>query len=417
MYTISVRPGPRIERFELSRIADPCPPPARGSGDCTFRVGPLTAPIGELQLKVIFKDGAGEATATYHMGTLPSKKQLLQVTAPPPTPDEEDVTLRVVMLFTDGQANQGIKDPERIVSDIKRFLATPWARDVTIHTFGFGATHNASLLRDLSDASQGVFYYVKSVDDLATLFADCLGSIVGTVAAGAVLRLTPGPRVRILEVLTTAPRSTPTPGDEAVEVELKELLNAGVRDIPVRLRVDRSAAVAASAADVDANTAAVRVLTAALRYRDALARPAAPREVRAELLLPLRETAYTEAPDAAVVEQVERHAALTALDEVRALADAGRVDAARDRARAAVEALAAGPAKDSALVAAIIKRLRALDEQLSSKHRWETDGRQCTNAMYGGLAMQRAVAASACTDVYEVQTQQEYTRCKMVSQR
>jgi hypothetical protein len=68
-------------------------------------------------------------------------------------------------------------------------------------------------------------------------------------------------------------------------------------------------------------------------------------------------------------------------------------------------------------VAAIINRLRALDEQLSSKHRWETDGRQCTNAMYGGLAMQRAVAASACTDVYEVQTQQEYTRCKMVSQR
>jgi hypothetical protein len=422
-YTVNVKPGPRIESYELS-TADGAIPPAPGSGECEFGFSPVAAPVSALQVKATFAGGAGSATAMYHMGALASKKQTLQLAVPagaapavcmPPTPTpapaptpapQGDVELRVVMVFTDGQANNGITEPSAMVRDIKARLAAPGASDVTIHTFGFGADHNASLLRDISDASQGVFYYVKSIEDLSTLFADCLGAIVGTVAAGVVLRFAPALGVQVLQVLSKQPVRTSRDSTPAwVEVELKELVNSDVRDVPVRLLVDRSVTAAPGAANVG-------LVTVELRYRDAL-NAATPREVRATCLLPLQDTAYAGAPDAAVAEQVERFTALVALDEVRELADNGRVAEARTRARAAVTSMSTGAAKESALVQAMASKLGELDEQLVNEHQWASAGRQCTNAMHGGLKIQRAVAASAATDVYQVQTQQQYTRSKM----
>lgn len=85
-----------------------------------------------------------------------------------------------VLLFTDGLANVGIQDTPSIVEAL-RSVFNP-AGKYSVHTFGFGDDHKADLLKGLSEAGNGMYFYVKDVDEIPTSFADCLGGLLSTVA-------------------------------------------------------------------------------------------------------------------------------------------------------------------------------------------------------------------------------------------
>ena len=46
----------------------------------------------------------------------------------------------------------------------------------TLYTFGFGADHDASLLKKIADHGQGMYYYIDSTQAIAESYADCLGT-------------------------------------------------------------------------------------------------------------------------------------------------------------------------------------------------------------------------------------------------
>ncbi|WP_411023107.1 hypothetical protein, partial [Salmonella sp. s51228] len=59
----------------------------------------------------------------------------------------------------------------------------------TVYTFGFGADHNAELLKEISDAQNGVYYFIDTAEKVPESFANCLGGLLSTVGQNISLKV------------------------------------------------------------------------------------------------------------------------------------------------------------------------------------------------------------------------------------
>jgi len=51
----------------------------------------------------------------------------------------------------------------------------------TINTFGFGASHNAQLMKAIAEDGRGMYAFIENTDQIAETFAECLGGLVSVV--------------------------------------------------------------------------------------------------------------------------------------------------------------------------------------------------------------------------------------------
>ncbi|HEX2166980.1 MAG TPA: VWA domain-containing protein [Longimicrobiales bacterium] len=92
-----------------------------------------------------------------------------------------------VILLTDGQANVGITDTQRLTG-----LAAQAGRErVTTTTIGFGADYNERLLRAMADAGGGNTYYIEHTDQAASIFADELQGLLDLGAQNVAVEVRP----------------------------------------------------------------------------------------------------------------------------------------------------------------------------------------------------------------------------------
>jgi len=116
---------------------------------------------------------------------------------------EDPNEVRSVFLLTDGLANRGVTDPKGIVDLTKGCLqqAGDGGAPITIHTFGYGSGHNAKLLRDITQSTQGgTYYFVEGDSDVASAFGDALGGILSIVAQNTVVNIRVSPEAALLGV-------------------------------------------------------------------------------------------------------------------------------------------------------------------------------------------------------------------------
>jgi len=92
----------------------------------------------------------------------------------------EPAAVRSLMLLTDGHANRGVSEPDGIVDLLKGMLSGGNSKNISVNTFGYGADHQADLLRRISEASDpsGSYYFVEAKDDVSSAFGDCLGGLL-----------------------------------------------------------------------------------------------------------------------------------------------------------------------------------------------------------------------------------------------
>uniref|UniRef100_A0A7S2NB47 VWFA domain-containing protein n=1 Tax=Haptolina brevifila TaxID=156173 RepID=A0A7S2NB47_9EUKA len=108
--------------------------------------------------------------------------------------DKAKKRTRAVMLFTDGLANEGIRDTAALcaaVGGALRAASNKLGGPISLFTFGFGSDHNEDCLRRLANESgtSGQYYYVRTAEDIPNAFADCLGGLTSVVAQNAQLSL------------------------------------------------------------------------------------------------------------------------------------------------------------------------------------------------------------------------------------
>ncbi|KJE93816.1 hypothetical protein CAOG_04556 [Capsaspora owczarzaki ATCC 30864] len=59
----------------------------------------------------------------------------------------------------------------------------------TVYTFGYGSDADSNMLKAISDAGSGTYYFIENKDTVATSFGDCLGGLVSVCAQNLALEL------------------------------------------------------------------------------------------------------------------------------------------------------------------------------------------------------------------------------------
>ncbi|HEY0004858.1 MAG TPA: VWA domain-containing protein [Pyrinomonadaceae bacterium] len=102
-----------------------------------------------------------------------------------------------VLLITDGQANVGETNIDRIVSQAKGLAE----RGVSTSTVGIGEDFNEDLLLPMAEAGRGNAWHVERAEDMQRIFAVELEGLIAQVAHTVTLGLIPSDGIRLADVL------------------------------------------------------------------------------------------------------------------------------------------------------------------------------------------------------------------------
>jgi Ca-activated chloride channel family protein len=99
------------------------------------------------------------------------------------------------ILISDGLANQGDPSPQGLTRRASRAARGEY----TLTTVGVGADFNEVVMTALADAGTGNYYYLRSPQNLGSVFAAEFDSARTTVASGLEVRIDPGDGVTVLD--------------------------------------------------------------------------------------------------------------------------------------------------------------------------------------------------------------------------
>lgn len=76
--------------------------------------------------------------------------------------------LNRVVVLTDGQANNGERNPDVIATDVMNV----YDKGVSTTTFGVGSDFNENLLQDMANSGGGNFYYIEKEEEFSKMFSE-----------------------------------------------------------------------------------------------------------------------------------------------------------------------------------------------------------------------------------------------------
>eukprot|EP01006_Ploeotia_vitrea_P040417 TRINITY_DN66425_c10_g11_i1.p1 TRINITY_DN66425_c10_g11~~TRINITY_DN66425_c10_g11_i1.p1 ORF type:complete len:510 (-),score=99.92 TRINITY_DN66425_c10_g11_i1:226-1560(-) len=174
-----------------------------------------------------------------------------------PTDGNGKAAVHSVWLFTDGLVNAGDTSPDVIQQKAEKLLRS-CPQPVSVHTFGYGTSHNAELLRNIAEVGHGMYYYVENAEQIGEAFVECLGGLLSVVAQNlrVIIKSVPGSEVQ--EVYTTFKAEKV---DGAWQVSISDMFAEEHRDILCRVKVN-SLPMAVNEASI---------ISCEVQYEDALA--------------------------------------------------------------------------------------------------------------------------------------------------
>lgn len=139
------------------------------------------------------------------------------------------VLTRVIM-FTDGQANEGVATSrEQLLPLLEQNLGR-----ATLSAFGYGEGADQDLLADLAKKGNGNYAFVKNPDDALSAFARELGGLLSSYAQNIKVELVPHAGHKIVEVLSDV--DSQEQGDNVV-VKLPDILSEEIRHLVFAVRI------------------------------------------------------------------------------------------------------------------------------------------------------------------------------------
>jgi len=120
-----------------------------------------------------------------------------------------------VILLTDGIANAGVTDADRIAADAAEYNQ----RGIYLSTIGLGRDFNDALLSRLAIQGQGAYHFIDSAEEMDKVFRKDVLGLVQKVAGDVSVLLSPGDGVRLVGL--TGYEGQPPAGP--VEVRLRDM--------------------------------------------------------------------------------------------------------------------------------------------------------------------------------------------------
>jgi Ca-activated chloride channel homolog len=132
-----------------------------------------------------------------------------------------------VLLITDGLANVGETNTDRIVSQAQQLFA----RGVSTSTVGIGEDFNEDLLMPMADAAGGNAWHVERAADMTRIFSVELEGLIAQIGRDAALEIKPAAGVSVADVLNDFEPH------ESGRYKLPNLQAGNTLDIVVQLRI------------------------------------------------------------------------------------------------------------------------------------------------------------------------------------
>jgi len=104
--------------------------------------------------------------------------------------------LKRVILMTDGQANVGVVDPDKL----RRICGRALEDGITTTTIGFGADYDEELLRAMAEAGGGHSYYIEDADQAPGVFEEEIEGLLSLSAQNIEVKVRPDTAVELVNV-------------------------------------------------------------------------------------------------------------------------------------------------------------------------------------------------------------------------
>src|SRR5215213_8909917 len=113
----------------------------------------------------------------------------------------KDATNRVILL-TDGIANVGTIEPQKIAAESSEFNG----QGLDLSTIGVGLNLNNDLLRTLAKSGRGLYHFVSDYQDIEKVFVNEVQSLISQVAKGVEVNVDYDSNLQIEKIYGYAPR-------------------------------------------------------------------------------------------------------------------------------------------------------------------------------------------------------------------
>ena len=285
-----------------------------------------------------------------------------------------------VLLMTDGLANNGIRDTDGIVRCMQGVLGEK--PNFTVFTFGYGADHNAEMLRSISDAGGGQYYYMEDGDAVATSFADCLGGLLSVVGQNTRLKLQAAGGATVLRVLG---QGYPTVGEgtDTLEITLGDIYSEESKDLLFEVAIP----VSSSEGEEENQPRTDAVIVASLSYLDVVHSQLVSAEAAT---ITVTRAKVAGEPEQDVHEQLNRVEAAEALLKSSALARAGDYECGRAVLATVEGRLLASPAALTPLTTQLVADLKEAASGMTNAHEYRSRGSYACESYAQGHSKQRS---------------------------
>ncbi|KAG6554850.1 hypothetical protein Mapa_003433 [Marchantia paleacea] len=297
-----------------------------------------------------------------------------------------------IMLLSDGQdtytmsnraqftpfssSSRGAIDYRRLVpGSIRHGFRYGQNSQIPVHTFGFGADHDAATMHSISEASGGTFSFIQTESAVQDAFAQCIGGLLSVVVQDAHVTISAGaPGVQIRSIQAGSYESSIRDSGTQSMVKIGDLYAEEERDILVDLQLPR----APRPTEESTNPHVTRLLRVSCSFRNPVTQavtegPFSDINInRPELVDTASQTVRSE-----VDRQRSRIRVAQSIVEAGALADGGDISAAQEILSTAKENLHGSPAFQAGdqLCVGLETELLEIQTRMANRQMYERSGR------------------------------------------
>jgi uncharacterized protein YegL len=135
-----------------------------------------------------------------------------------------------VILLTDGIANTGVTEPQRIAADSSAFNR----QGIDLSTIGVGLELNNDLLRTLARSGRGLYHFISDYKDINKVFVTEVQSLISSVARAVVVTIDYGPGLHLEKVYGYMPHYR----NNSVSIPLDDMNNGLTQVVMAKFRTD-----------------------------------------------------------------------------------------------------------------------------------------------------------------------------------
>lgn len=263
-----------------------------------------------------------------------------------------------IILLSDGCDNEKLTAYERSRASIESFQHLNFS--YTIHSFGYGADHDATTLSVIAELKNGGFYYVEKFETIAEAFANCLGELLSAIANEVSVSLTTLPS-EIKFALTKVYSSN---GD--IQFTMPNIMYGDTKEAVFLLGFSPSDIIIQEAFEITP-------IRANVFYT--LVKSGEKKVLEADLKISVKNSEENVEIDESVLVNFYRVKTAEVLKEASVFGDAGKMDEAKELLRKAADELRNCVVANSELLQILIKDLEEAKDRFVNVQAYEHGGR------------------------------------------